>query len=187
MMECNLIFSAEKPSWKKSRISYRKIKSINLAALKEDLSNSILNKNMLLMDLNELANSYDNTLSSALENHAPLISKPSSRDLLFRGLMHDDVKSAKRARRQAERKWRRTGLPSDFTDFQQYKEQKNQATFAMNKARKKYYRNFIHENGNDQGKLFKSAKTLLDYRDPTARANDIGHYFIQKIKIMHSL
>ena len=69
-----------RPSWKKSRISYRNTKSINLDALREDLSNSNLIKNMLLMDLNQLTISYDNTLSSVLENHTPLITRTITRE-----------------------------------------------------------------------------------------------------------
>ena len=77
-----------RPSWKKSLVSHRNTKSINLDALREDLSNSNLNKNMLSMDLNQLAISYDNTLSSVLENYAPLITRTITiRDLLFHGLM----------------------------------------------------------------------------------------------------
>ena len=143
------------------------------------------------MDLNELAISYDNTLSSALQNHAPLI----TRTIIKRPTVpyfNDDVKSSKRARRKAERKWRRTRLHSDF---QQYKAKKNQATYAMNQERTEFYRDFIHEACNDQRKLFKSAKTLfkqkadlsfLDYRDPTSLANDIGHFFVQKIECIRS-
>ena len=98
---------------------------------------------------------------------------------------NNDVKNTKRARRQAERKWRRTRL---YSDFQQYKAKKNQATYTMNQARTEFYKDLIHEAGNYQRKLFKSAKTLFkqkadlsfpDHRDPTALANDIGHFFVQ--------
>ena len=98
---------------------------------------------------------------------------------------NNDVKNTKRARRQAERKWRRTRL---YSDFQQYKAKKNQATYTMNQARTEFYKDLIYEAGNDQRKLFKSAKTLFkqkadlsfpDHRDPTALANDIGHFFVQ--------
>ena len=143
------------------------------------------------MDLNQLAISYDNTLSSILENHAPLI----TRTIIKRPIvpwLNDDVKCAKRARRQAERKWRRTRL---HTDFQQYKAKKNQATYIMNQARAEFYKDLIHEAGNDQRKLFKSAKALfkqkadlsfLDHRDPTALANDIRQFFVQKIECIRS-
>ena len=87
-----------RPSWEKSLVSHRNTKSINLDALREDLSNSNLNKNMLLMDLNQLAISYDNTLSSVLENHVPLITRTITKRPIV-PWFNDDVKCAKRARR----------------------------------------------------------------------------------------
>ena len=112
--------------------------------------------------------------------------------LLLLNYSLDDVKSAKRSRRKAERKLRRTRLHSDF---QQYKAKKNQATFRMNSARRDFYRDFIHETSNDQKKLFRAAKMLFNqrthltfpnYQDPTALANDIGHYFVQKFERIRS-
>lgn len=61
----------------------------------------------------------------------------------------------------------------------------------MNQARQEFYRNFIKENSNDQGRLFKAAKKLLSkrndvflpqYRDKVALVNDIGGYFVNKIE-----
>ena len=102
-----------RPSWKKSLVSHCNTKSIHLDALREDLSNSNLNKNMLSMDLNQLAISYDNMLSSVLENHALLITKTITKRPIV-PWFNDDVKCAKRTCRQAERKWRRTRLHTDF-------------------------------------------------------------------------
>ena len=65
----------------------------------------------------------------------------------------------------------------------------------MNQARAEFYKDLTHEAGNDQRKLFKSAKALfkqkadlsfLDDRDPTALANDIGQFFVQKIECIRS-
>ena len=95
----------------------------------------------------------------------------------------NEVKSAKRDRRRAERKWRKTRLHSDFLVF---KSRKNDATFVMKWARQKYYTGFIEENSHDQRKLFRSAKTLFaqendlsfqGYGDSTVLANDIGNFF----------
>ena len=65
----------------------------------------------------------------------------------------------------------------------------------MNQARAEFYKDLIHQAGNDQRKLFKSSKALfkqkadlsfLDHRDPTALANDIGQFFVQKIECIRS-
>ena len=143
------------------------------------------------MDLNQFANSYDNMLSSILENHAPLITRTFTKRPTV-PWFNDDVKCTKRACRKAERKWRCTRL---HTDFQQHKAKKNQATYIMNQARVEFYKDLIHEAGNDQRKLFKSTKALfkqkadlsfLDHRDPIALANDIRQFFVQKVECMYS-
>ena len=69
-VHCNLLVN--KPRLKKTHISYRKVKSINVDALCNDLSNSDLCKNMLSMELNDLVDCYNHTLSSSLDRHAPV-------------------------------------------------------------------------------------------------------------------
>ena len=73
---------------------------------------------------------------------------------------NNEIKTAKRMRRRAERKWRKTKLRLDFLD---YKAKKNRATFEMKKARQEFYTNFIAENSHDTRKLFRSAKTLFNH------------------------
>ena len=60
----------------------------------------------------------------------------------------------------------------------------------MNKARKEFYTNFIEENSNDQRKLFKASKSLLNCKpcnaippdiDEKQFAEDIGKFFVQKV------
>ncbi|CAB3993313.1 Hypothetical predicted protein [Paramuricea clavata] len=62
-VHCNLLVN--KPRLKKTHISCRKVKSINVDALCNDLSNLDPCKNMLSMELND-------TLSSSLDRHAPV-------------------------------------------------------------------------------------------------------------------
>lgn len=65
----------DKPTFdKKSQISYRKIKSINIETLQDEISKSELCNNTLL-DLSDLVNCYNDTLSSVLDRHAPVIKK----------------------------------------------------------------------------------------------------------------
>lgn len=154
-VHCSL--QANKPCLKKSCIEYRKIKSINIDALRDDLTHSDLCENMLSLELDDLVDCYNQTLSTALDRHAPLIQKTVVKRPKV-PWFNDEVKSAKKSRRRAERKWRRTKLHSDFLI---YKAKKNQATYIMKCARKEYYTTFIQENSNDHRKLFKSAKPFL--------------------------
>ena len=184
-VHCNLLVN--KPCLKKSHLSYRKLKSINVDALRNDLFNSGLCKNMLSMELNDLVDCYNRTLSSLLDRYAPVNCKTVVKRPTV-PWFNEEVKLAKRARRRAERKWRRTKLHSDFLV---YKSKKNQATFVMKRARNEYYTTFIQENSSDHRKLFKSAKFLFNqetdlhfpkYNDNTVLANDIGDFFAKKIE-----
>ena len=171
----------------KSNVSYRNLSAINLDALRADLSNSDLCKNTDLSDIHELAKSYNETLESVINRHAPLRTKT----IVARPHVpwfNNEVKSVKRERRRAERKWRRT---RQLCDFQIYKSKKNYMIFVMNRSRKKYYTDFVLEHGSDQRKLFNAAKSLFHqrndlnfpaYDDQIMLANDIGEFFVQKVE-----
>ena len=116
----------------KSNVSYRNLSAINLDALRADLSNSDLCINTDLSDIHELVKSYNETLESVINRHAPLRTKT----IIARPHVpwfNNEVKSVKRERRRAERKWRRT---RQLCDFQIYKSKKNYMMFVMNRSRK---------------------------------------------------
>ena len=65
----------------------------------------------------------------------------------------------------------------------------------MNEARRTFYTNFIKENSDDQGKLFKAVNKLLvakddlcfpNYHNNTVLATDIGEFFVRKISRIRS-
>ena len=121
-----------------------------------------------------------------LDKHAPLI----TRSIKVRPRVpwfNEEIKTAKRERRKAEKRWRRNRLDSDLAAF---KVKRNEATALMNKARREFYTNFIEENSGDQKKLFAASNRLLnrgsaDCLPPTIDraqfAEEIGKFFIQKI------
>ena len=146
----------DKPSFTKFRISYRKLNSIDTECLRKDHLETSLCKDDE-MELADLVKCYNETLISTLNRHAPLITKT----IIKRPLVlwfTDDVKTVKRQRRIAEKKWRWTKLQCDFLA---YKAKKNYLTFVMKRARRHFYTDFIAENKNDQGKLFRAAKVTL--------------------------
>ena len=163
-------------------ISYRKVKSIDIDALKEDLLKSDLCNDLLSLDLDVLVARYNDTLLCTLNKHAPLLTKSIMKRPTVPWFTRE-VKAAKKERRKAERKWRRSRDPLDLLV---YNVKKNHATHLMKSARKDYYTNFIKENSNNQRKLFRSAKILFDsksdlafqgYNDSNAFADDIGLFF----------
>ena len=167
-------------------LSYRKIKSIDLDAFKSDLRNSALFKDTPL-SLGALVTSYNETLTSLLDKHAPL----RSRTVITRPRvpwLTDEIRESKRLRRRAERKWRSSGLEADFANFKLIK---NRTTHVMNKARRDFYTDFINKNSDNQRKLFAATRKLLSKSPESpfpphttnklALANDIGAYFVKKI------
>ena len=180
-------------------ISYRKLKSIDTQCLKSDISEStlcsdpsIIQDHLTTGELDALVRRrYQDTLTSVIDHHAPI----KTRIIVARPKVpwyNEEIDKAKRARRKAERIWRRTRSLSDLKTF---KMKRNHVVFLMNQAKSAFYTEFVHENGNDQGKLFKAAKTLLskkdepsfpNYQDKTNLVNDIGQFFVNKIDTIRS-
>ena len=179
-------------------INYRKLRQIDMESFKKDLSETSLCQRLpdghfitSTEYLNKLVADYNSTLSNLLNHHAPLKSKTvRKRPSVPR--YRAEIGAAKRLRRKAERKWRRTGLHEDFIAF---KSQRNRTTFLMNASRKTFYADFISENSTDQGKLFRAAKKLLsmkeelcfpNYSDKTILVNDTTDFFVSKIDTIRS-
>ena len=98
-----------KPAFKRSKITFRKIKSIDRGVLLQELSRTDLCTNLHSYDLDGLVNEYNNTLKVAFDRHAPIITKTVTKRPSV-PWFNDEVKSAKKEKRRAERKWRRTKL-----------------------------------------------------------------------------
>ena len=137
-------------------IRYRQLKAIDFDALRQDVEKSELCTREY-SDINELTSSYNSTLTSLLDKHAPIKEKV----VVCRQRLpwfNSEIKCAIKTRRKAERKWRRTKSQQDFRAF---KGARNRATFVMNGARCEYYTNLIAENSSNQRNLFRSTKSLL--------------------------
>ena len=90
------------------------------------------------------------TLESLLDCHAPVKTKPVSQkpQNLWRT---DEIDVAKRKRRQLERVWRRTRLP---TDRSKYSKQLHLSNRLMANERRHYIRKQIHESEKNPNKLW---------------------------------
>ena len=107
--------------------------------------------------LSDLVTCYNSTLASSLDRHAPLITKTiPARPLV--PWFNDDIKEARKQRRKAERRWRRTGLEADL---RVYKATKNNTNSLMNEARKVFFKGFIEENSTDQYCLEERMKSSI--------------------------
>ena len=168
----------------------QKKKTINLDSFHSDIqASSLCNDRQFNTadDLDAFACEYNTTLSALLDQHAPL----KTRRRIIRPVVpwyNEFIDNAKRQRKKAERKWRKTKAADDLLDF---KSKRNHVTFLMNEARRDFYSEFMAENGADQRKLFNAAKKLLgikneplfaEHLDKTIIANDIGRYFVRKVE-----
>ena len=136
--------------------------------------------------LDMLVRDYNASLSSIMDHHAPLKTK-TVRARPQVPWYNADIAEAKRRRRKAERRWRKTRLPEDLETF---KRLKNHVTYISTKARRNFSADFLGENGSDQGRLFRATRALLlpkddlcfpEYVDGATLANDIGRFFYRKI------
>ena len=163
----------------------KKKKNIDTAVLSNELAASDLCSNTP-DDLNDLVHCYNTTLASALDRHAPLV----TRSIPVRPRVpwfNNDVKEARKERRKAERRWRRTGL---LSDLRRYKDLRNKTNNLMTEARGVFYRELIDANCGNQRRLFSVTKRLLvsgreiqfpPFKDKVALANKFGEFFAQTI------
>ena len=102
----------------------------------------------------------------------------------------EEIREAKRVRRRAERKWRTTRSVADLVSFKRHK---NHVTHLLKEAKSAFLTDFISQNSDNQGKLFRAVKNLLvetkslffsDYTDKSALANDSGKYLKSLTKVM---
>ena len=107
-------------------------------------------------------------------------------------MFNDNIFQARRDRRKAERRWRKTGLPSDLVVF---KVKRNYVVHLMNEDRCTHCRQFIDKNSSDQSKLFPASKSLLNLQEEkslpphtnaSVLANEMGEYFIHKVVAIRS-
>ena len=134
----------------------------------------------------KLVDCYNTTLAGLHDRHAPLKTKT----VTVRPQVHwysEEIREAKRVCRRTERKWRTTRSVADLVSFKRHK---NHVTHLLKEAKSTFLTDFISQNSDNQGKLFRAVKNLLvetkslcfsDYTDKSVLANDIGKYFVQKI------
>ena len=103
-----LAFHKKKPSLSKKVVNYRKIGEIDVESFKQDIMESSL-YNSPADNINELVEQYNSTLGNLLDQHAPAQSKKVTLKCCpF--WYNSSILSAKKSRRKAERKWRKSKL-----------------------------------------------------------------------------
>ena len=126
------------------------------------------------------------TLSSSLDRHCPLTSRP-ARQTPPAPWLSDSVRTDRRCLRAAERKWRNSNLPEDLRTFQSLL-----YTFSasLSTAKAAFFSAKIQTSASNPKKLFETFSSLLKPPpQPPATSlcpDDFANYFDQKIDNIRS-
>ena len=127
------------------------------------------------------------TLSSILNTHAPLKTKSVS-PKPPNPWITSAIQAAKRTRRYLERVWRKSRFPSDRS---KYVKQAHLCNRMMERARREHIADYIHENENDAGKLWRAVNSVLHRvpdtsmpttSDITTLFHSFSTFFVNKIE-----
>nr|XP_054759574.1 uncharacterized protein LOC129265625 [Lytechinus pictus] len=172
------------PKNPKKLVQYRQLRNIDIAAFTEDIRNSSL-ATSTPGHSSEAVGIYNETLSQLIDKHAPMKSKtitirPSA------PWYTEELREAKRIRRQAERQMKSSGLSIDRQLYQQSCLAYNT---TLQEAKSMYFNAEITEA--DTKELFRIVKRLTspssqetflpEHRNDVALANEFGNYFNGKI------
>ena len=108
----------------------------------------------------ELYDQYHSTVTSLVNKHAPCRNVTCA-DKPANPWMTPDIHEAKRIKRQLERRWRRSKLPSDRARFNR---QVHLCNRLLNKSKHNYYSDIISENQHDPQKLWNSVSNILHHK-----------------------
>ena len=173
----------------KREISYRSMKSLDIPSFIQDIGNSPIS-DPLPTDLDAAVSLYDTTLRSLLDKHAPVktrsvVNRPSPSPW-----MNETILETKRARRKAEKNWKKSGLT---IHRQIYKGLCQRIKQLIRKAKAEHYKKKIEECEGDQKKLYQIVDDLMGREQPNilptapsdlALAEKFNSFFTSKIAML---
>ena len=177
------IIHREAPAAKE--ITFRRLNSIDMTKFKEDIMasdlNIVENKNV-----HEKAAIYDRVLAEILDSHAPKITK-TIRLKSESPWYNSELRSIKKNKRKAERKWLKS---KHVIDFEKFKEFRMEYLQKCNLAKTTYYNGEIHKCDGNQRKLYSLINKLTNGERRTvfpetssdqSLSEDFSEYFVNKI------
>jgi len=175
-----------KPELSKTSFTYRSTKLIDTSSFSADILASPLVSNSS-SDLDTLVSSYNSTLTALLDKHAPSRTT-TSLSRTPNPWFNSNLFLQKRRKRQFERKWRNTKLPSDLSNFRRQCHYFNRLLF---KSKSDYYKNLISSAPNARA-VWKSFKSVL-HRHPVRiapslpqLADKFSRFFSDKISSLRA-
>ncbi len=177
-----------KPEPKKTLVTTRKLRDIDLKSFESDLSSQFESHCCTTAD--QLVDLYQCTITRALDKYAPVRSV--ERTCRPRQPWYNDqIHEARRLRRKYERAWRKS--KSD-AHRELYVNQRNLVNNLLDEAKQRYYKDQLE--GADTKTVFKTVNTLLNrtnkvlpvYDDAGKLANEFGLFYSAKVsKIYQSI
>ena len=173
-----------KPPKQRNTVSYRKFSEISTTDLIQDLNNSKIAQNREGSVVN-VVKLYNSELSSIIDKHAPLKSK----NIILRPNTEwysDELRAAKRDRRKAERRMRKSNLTVHREMFRDTCLKTN----TLLKCKKDYFSKKISEIEHDQKQLYRLTNNLMgnkrdvilpSHHDEKALADKFCEFFVGKI------
>ncbi len=186
-----LLFSLDlqRPPAEKIQVKCRNIKSICIQDFKQDLQESKLLQDTNL-DLDEMVELYNSTLTNLLDKHAPSTLK-TVRVKPNAPWYCDEICAAKQKRREAERKWRKSRLT---VHREIYRQTRNDVNRVIREVKAKFHHDTIASNLKNPKALWSHMSRLLgkekNHALPKAETDDalvtsFNDFFSDKInKIM---
>ena len=174
----------DKPKPPRKTVKYRKVRGIDIANFCSDIPPDLCQSPQATVD--ELVDEYNTTLLKLLNKHAPLL----SREVTLRPhapWYSEELREAKRKRRQYERKWKSTGLE---VHRQIYREQCSTVGKLLVRTRQKFYQDKISECGRDSKAIYNVSNHLLcrtksvvlpTHGSASDLAEDFNRHFTAKI------
>ena len=172
--------------------SFRKYKDIDLAKFTDDVTNKLERALSTHMSADELVETYNNTLETTLEAHAPLKMKKITQHEKV-PWFSDAIANELRLHRQLEKCWRNDSTNRE--KFLQFYQQRQLVLNMLDQAERVYFHDVLHENRNNVKKIYNIVNKLLDrVKDlpltPTNSnydlANEFNDFFCNKITRIHN-
>jgi len=164
--------------------SYRNFKTIDVDEFKSDILQSVLCDFEETSSLDELVGTYNQTLTSLMDKHSPVIKKKMN----FKPTpwIDEELKDLRRRRRRAERKYHKSKSQSCRLEYVKLRDQFNKLEAVK---RCLYYRGSLRKSAGDTKTLFKKLNRLLgnvapdlpEHSDPLKLSEDFKAYFGEKI------
>ena len=188
VVHCSL--SLKKPQTVKTERTYRKLRSVNIEALRKELVSSKLFLSPAC-SVSDLSEQYSSELSRIVNSFAPLKKRVMTLSPAAPWYT-DEIAAEKTKRRKLERRWRKSNL---HIDHQLYKDQCERVRNLVKSAKMNFYSSVIQENSSNPRLLFKTVDRLLhrstEKKFPSCNSkqdlcNNFSNFFANKLTSIRS-